>query len=228
MKEKEPKVNSGAKYFHPGIIEVSGDDEEDEAEELDAQEYPTLDELKVMIKTTPRRKMAKIGKTPQQEKKEMAKAVDMMEAKYRNVDIDYVESGNEWFELPDGGLTIDSGAAESVMPEDMCSNYATKESSQGKAGVYYVTASGEELENGGESRLTMTLSDGRQMEHTFQRTNVNKPLGAVSRICQAGQQVVFNPEGHPDGSYIRNLATGGRAQCELFRLCCVRLLACVL
>jgi hypothetical protein len=41
-------------------------------------------------------------------------------------------------------------------------------------------------------------------------TGVNKPLGSVSRICSGGQQVVFNPQGHPDGSYIRNLATDGR------------------
>eukprot|EP00973_Karenia_brevis_P020503 2816221-Karenia_brevis.AAC.1 len=102
------------------------------------------------------------------------------------------------------------------MPEGMCENYPTKKSAHQQAGVYYVTASGEEIENMGEKKLDMTLGDGKVMTHTFQVTNVNKPLGSVSRLCQAGQQVVFNPPGHPDGSYIRNLQTGARSQLTLF------------
>ena len=43
---------------------------------------------------------------------------------------------------------------------------------------------------------------------TFQVTEVNKMLGSVSRLCAAGQQVVYNPPGHPDGSYMKDLASG--------------------
>ena len=66
------------------------------------------------------------------------------------------------------------------------------------------------MDNEGEKRLYITGADGKQKQMTFQVTNVNKPLGSVSRICAAGQQVVFNPPGHPDGSYVRNLMSNER------------------
>ena len=143
------------------------------------------------------------------------KDIAIIEVKYRpQVAIGAVAVENDWFEIP-GGLTIDSGAAESVMPEGWCDNYNTKVSEQQQAGVYYVTASGEELDNKGEKSVDMTLTDGRQFGHTFQVTDVSKPLGSVSRICESGQQVVFNPPGHPDGNYIRNLGTGLRSKLDL-------------
>ena len=44
----------------------------------------------------------------------------------------------------------------------------------------------------------------------FQVMGVNKMLGSVSRMCASGQQVVFNPPGHTDGSYVRDLHTEAR------------------
>ena len=39
---------------------------------------------------------------------------------------------------------------------------------------------------------------------TFQVTAVNKALASVSRMCEKGHQVVFDPR----GSYIKNIETG--------------------
>ena len=116
---------------------------------------------------------------------------------------------NAWYEIP-GGLTVDNGAAKSVIPRDICPNYPSLASRQQREGVYYVTASGEEMENEGEKRLKMNFNDGKQMAHTFQVTDVNKALGSASRLCEAGNRVIFNPLGHPDGNYLQNLATGSR------------------
>ena len=114
---------------------------------------------------------------------------------------------DDWFWIL-GGITIDSGAAESVMPTEMCPNYPQIEGPQKQMGVYYVAANGDEMHNEGEKQLQLTTAEGAHRGMTFQLTNVNKVLGSVSRLCQAGQSVVFNPPGHPDGSYIVDLHSG--------------------
>ena len=141
-----------------------------------------------------------------------AREIDTLEVRYAEEALRLDSLGaesNEWFQIP-GGLTIDSGAAEHVIPKDMCQNYPTIPSKQQAMGVYYVSANGKELENEGERRLQLTTEDGGRKAMTFQVTEVSKPLGSVYRMCEAGQQVVFNPPGHPDGNYIRNLRTEER------------------
>ena len=128
-----------------------------------------------------------------------------LEARYRAQPLDSVhQHEDQWFQVP-GGITVDSGAAEHVIPSDMCSNYPLIEGDQHRLGVYYVAASGEELENEGERQLLMADHMGNPRQMTFQVTQVNKALGSVGKLCQSGQQVVFNPPGHPDGSYVRDL-----------------------
>ena len=58
---------------------------------------------------------------------------------------------------------------------------------------------------GGERRIRFQTQRGGERNLTFQVTAVNKVLASVTRMCSLGQQVVFNPPGHPDGSYIRDL-----------------------
>ena len=96
------------------------------------------------------------------------------------------------------------------MPRELFSQYPVKENAQSKAGVYYVTASGEEIANEGEKHIRMTMMNGAEKDMTFQVTEVNKVLGSVSKICAKGHQVVFSPPGHRDGNFILNLQTGDR------------------
>ena len=51
--------------------------------------------------------------------------VGIFEVMYRGKERDHLGEGNEWSEIP-GGLTIDSGAAESVMPEEIVSKLSTE------------------------------------------------------------------------------------------------------
>ena len=50
----------------------------------------------------------------------------------------------------------------------------------------------------------MITANGTPTSMKFQCTRVKKPLGAVKRICSAGNRVVFDDE----GSYILNKNTG--------------------
>lgn len=51
----------------------------------------------------------------------------------------------------------------------------------------------------------MVTGSGDRRTMKFRLANVNKALASVDRICDAGNEVVFN---HTGGSFIRNLATG--------------------
>ena len=134
------------------------------------------------------------------------KGLNAFEVKYRSPIDNIACSDDIWKALP-GGITVDSGAAESVMPVDVCRNYPLEEGPQKRMGVFYVAANGEELDNEGERRIAFATEHGGSRSMTFQVTQVNKVLGSVSHLCSLGQQVVFNPASHPDGSYIRDLTT---------------------
>ena len=110
----------------------------------------------------------------------------------------------EWEEIP-CGITIDSGAAETVMPEKMAKKYEIMPSIGSEAGVEYVSATGEPIPNLGEKCLNLMTPDGSMRMMTMQvAKGVSKALGSVSRICAAGHKVVFDDQ----GSYIEHKQTG--------------------
>ena len=101
-------------------------------------------------------------------------------------------------------VAIDSGAAETVVPHTLITEYPVLPTELSKAGAYYATATGEPIPNLGEQRLPMATQEGSFRAMTFQAAPVAKPLGSVKRICAAGHVVIFDE----DGSYILNKATG--------------------
>ena len=114
----------------------------------------------------------------------------------------------EWEELE---ITVDSGAAESVAPESFAKGFQLMESEGSKAGQIYTTADGTEIPNMGEKKMEMWTKEGNPGEVTFQiAKGVVKPLGSVKKMCQAGNQVVFDDS----GSYVVNKATGKRTWLE--------------
>ena len=116
-------------------------------------------------------------------------------------DINAVENG-----LQRGKITIDSGAAESVMPEGMLHGIKLEESEGSRRGVHYVTANGGKMPNLGEKKVFFRTKDGGTSSVVFQVTHARKPLASVSRIVQKGNRVVFGG----DESYIENVVTGRR------------------
>ena len=101
-------------------------------------------------------------------------------------------------------VTVDSGAAESVIPVDEITFY---EKMPGAVEEYFQTASGEAIRNEGEQRIPVITPSGQLKGMTFQACDVTKPLAVVKRLMDAGHAVVFAPE-ELGGSLILNLASG--------------------
>ena len=106
--------------------------------------------------------------------------------------------------------TLDSGAAESVLPKDMLKEVPLKESKGSRSGLNYVAANGGRMPNLGEKNVNFRTKDGRNSNITFQVTSARKPLVSVSRIVQKGNKVIFAP----GNSYIENMASGKRIELE--------------
>ena len=95
-----------------------------------------------------------------------------------------------------GRITIDSSAAESVLPVGMLPGEETVEDESKRKGVRYVAANGGKMENHGEKRVRFRRNGSEAVNSiTFQVTGVSKPLASVGRILDKG-------------SYIWNEATG--------------------
>ncbi len=101
-------------------------------------------------------------------------------------------------------VAVDSGAAETVIPYTLIKDYPIEETSRSRAGLCYASATGAPIPNLGEQKLPMATMEGSLRMMTFQAAPLAKPLGSVSRICQAGHVVVFDE----DGSFIMNKTTG--------------------
>ena len=108
-----------------------------------------------------------------------------------------------------GKITVDSGAAESVLPVNIVPNETLVEGEAKKRGVRYVAANGGKMENLGEKKVRFRRDGSSHVNSiVFQVTEVGKPLASVSRILDKGNSVVFSRNG--EGSYIINEKTRER------------------
>ena len=122
------------------------------------------------------------------------------EAKKRNKELgslDSLEVNAMEHNASDGGLwiTIDSGASENVISEELAPQVKVRPSLGSREGVKYVTANGETMANKGEKHIQVKTSEGHKCMLNMQVTDVKKPLMSVARICDAGHEVVFRSNG---------------------------------
>ena len=110
-----------------------------------------------------------------------------------------------------GKITVDSGAAESVWPEDLLPEIETRPSTGSQTGVSYIAANGSRMPNLGEKKVHFKTKDGLNSSITFQVTKVKKPLAAVSKITEKGNWVCFGP----GEAYIENIASGKKTSMDL-------------
>ena len=113
------------------------------------------------------------------------------------------------------GITIDSGAGNSVMPRRMVLDKSSiRESAGSRAGVNYVPAGGGRIPNEGEFDLAFKTSEGNAEAWTFQVAEINKALCAVSQLVDLGYRVIFdkNLETGQDMSYMMNKATNATSR----------------
>ena len=110
------------------------------------------------------------------------------------------------------GVTVDSGAADNVMPRRMVRGKCNKirPSKASRAGVHYVTASSNRIANEGETDLKFTTEGGVKVDWLFQVAEVNKVLASVSYLVDTGNRVVFDQdeETGEDISFITNKKSG--------------------
>ena len=102
------------------------------------------------------------------------------------------------------GFTVDSGAADHVIPWGWVRFVQIVASIGSLAGVHYVAASGTRIPNQGEQRIRFMTRDGVVASLLFQVAKVNKPLCSVSKLIDDNMRVVFDKT----GSYILNKTTG--------------------
>ena len=111
--------------------------------------------------------------------------------------------GNDFRQGKRGRITMDSGAAESVIPLDMLQEVPTRSSPRSCAGTHCIVASGGRMPNLGEKHVKFRTGEGLGSSVLFQVTDARKPLASVSKIVKKGNRVVFGS----DRSYIENVLT---------------------
>jgi hypothetical protein len=124
--------------------------------------------------------------------------------------INAVEEGWEFM-----SILIDSGSTETVAPSKALAGYELVSTDWSETGKGYSAANGTDIPNLGEKIVKGQTATGMWCTMRFQICDVTKPLGSVSRICQAGSRVVFAPP--EEGSYIEHVKSGKRSmlrQCK--------------
>ena len=101
-------------------------------------------------------------------------------------------------------VAVDSGATESVIPDQLLVSIPTAPSAASRRGVEYEVANGQRVPNEGEKRFNAITEDGVDKKVVMQVCDVNQGLLSVSKMTAAGNRVVFDEE----GSYIEDKNTG--------------------
>ena len=101
------------------------------------------------------------------------------------------------------GLTVDSGAADHVMPIGWLLMFLVVKSIGAIRGLHYVAADGTRIPNVGQQLVKFMTLDGTWTELLFQIAAINKPLVSVSKLNEAGYKVVFDE----NNSYIMHKKT---------------------
>ena len=119
----------------------------------------------------------------------------------KEIEINNFEISGENKKLVRGKVTIGSGAGESVWPAGELGG----PDDRGQASdVGFIAANGSKMPNLGKKKVVFK-KNGQLRRMGFQCSDVRKPLGAVSRICEKGNIVQFGPKG--EQCFIQNLET---------------------
>jgi len=104
----------------------------------------------------------------------------------------YRSEKNGWIKIR---AIPDSGAIESVAPNDMAPAYTVMPSPGSLSGQKYLVANGEEVTNEGEQVLPAVAENGKVTKHKWQMAAVSRPLKSVGEVCDEGKRVIFGRSG---------------------------------
>ena len=102
------------------------------------------------------------------------------------------------------GLTVDSGAADHVMPAGWFIGMIIVQSIGLIRGLMYVAANGAKIPNKGQTVVDFMSGEGTWAKFIFQIAAINKPLVSESKLVEDGYRVIFDD----DESYILQKKTG--------------------
>ena len=104
-------------------------------------------------------------------------------------------------------LTVDSGAADTVAPEDALENFDVDTSEASEEG--FVVADGTKIPNLGKKRGLLATKDWSIPRNiAFPIAPVHKTLLSVSKLTENGHRVVFEP----DNAYMEDMKSEERTQ----------------
>jgi len=92
-------------------------------------------------------------------------------------------------------FTVDSGAADTVGNKEVAPNCKVVPSYGSRNGIKYVAAAGKVISNEGEKNVKTKTAEGHMCGIKIQVAQVNKALLSVSKICDAGHEVLFTKDG---------------------------------
>ena len=92
-------------------------------------------------------------------------------------------------------MAVDSGASETVIPEQMVTGVPLQPSPASRRGVEYEVANGQRIPNLGQKTFAGVTPDGTRRAVTAQVCDVNKGLMSVAKLVDAGHTVIFAREG---------------------------------
>ena len=92
------------------------------------------------------------------------------------------------------GITMDSGAGDSVIPKRMINKERIRQSEGHKRGLHYVSCTDHRIPNEGEIDLEFTTIEGNQESWVVQVAEVNKPLGCVADRVDNRCRVTFDQD----------------------------------
>ncbi len=93
------------------------------------------------------------------------------------------------------GITMDSGAANNVMPRRIVKGRAAIRPSPGsRKNMHYVAANSGRIPNEGEVDFEFTTTEGHEESMVFQIAEVNKALGSISYLVDHGYKVIFDKD----------------------------------
>ena len=131
-------------------------------------------------------------------------------------------AGDTWESLP-YPISIDRGAAASVLPEKWFWHVQTMSTQASRSGEHYTAANGCKIFNRGDKIATMMSREGHLRNMKFTSCDVKRAVWSVSAIFNQGHTVVFNAADHPDGSYIYHIESGERWTSSTMMACsCLR------
>ena len=110
---------------------------------------------------------------------------------------------NGWTRLKHG-VTMDSGSAVDITPEDENEEFPLQELTGPRRGKILCAANGSSIEVKGEKVLHVSTKKGQKLAWPFIAGNVTKTLKFVATTCDAGSNVLFTQY----GAYVINLQSG--------------------